>query len=192
MPKGVRVFVVVLVLVSAALAALVATRFVSLVSIWHRGQATVIRRPDARPPATPIPAPGAQNIAPLATVTVSSTAAAAGELDGGVADGVLDGHEWVAGEGLTGAWIKLSWHVPATITEIALYDRPGRFDNVLSGTLSFDDGSLIPVPALPRTGIPWRTAFPPKTVQWVMFRIDRAEGKNTGLAEFMVFGSLNR
>ena len=191
MSKGVRVLIVVLLLVSACLFALVAARLVSWVSIWHRDQATVIRRPGVIPAAALTPAYAAQNIAPLATVTVSSTAGA-GEIDGGVADGVPDSREWVSAGGLTGAWIKLSWEAPATVTEIALYDRPGRFDNVLSGTLSFDDGSLIPVPALPRTGAPWRISFPPKTINWVMFRIDRAEGKNAGLEEMMVFGSLNR
>jgi hypothetical protein len=33
--------------------------------------------------------------------------------------------------------------------------------------------------------------FPPKVVHWLMFRIERAEGKNTGLEEIMVFETSN-
>jgi hypothetical protein len=128
-----------------------------------------------------------QNIAPLATVSVSSTES---QLGAGVADGVVDKEEWVTHEEMAGAWIKLSWARPATVIAIELYDLQNPIDNVLSGTLSFDDGSLFPVTALPPAGTPWRVKFAPKTVSWVMFRIDHAEGRHTGLAEIMVFGTL--
>jgi hypothetical protein len=149
----------------------------------------VIRRPNPAPSEPAGNHEAVQNIAPLATVSVSSVEEAPGQSIG-VADGVVDTKEWVTREEMNGAWIKLSWDRPVLVTEIALYDRPDRSTNVLGGTLSFDDGSSVAVPALPPAGTPWRLSFPPKTVHWVMFRIDRAEGRNTGLEEMMVFGAL--
>jgi hypothetical protein len=46
----------------------------------------------------------------------------------------------VTQEEMAGSWIKLSWDRPASVTEVALCDRPNQLDNVLGGTLSFDDG----------------------------------------------------
>jgi hypothetical protein len=108
-----------------------------------------------------------------------------------VADGQPDTNEWTsAGEG-AGAWITLSWDHPATVTEIDLYDRPNPLDNVLSGTLTFDDGSIIVVRSLPAAGGPERVVFPPKIIRSVTFRIDQAQGTNAGLDEIMVIGTLN-
>jgi hypothetical protein len=101
----------------------------------------------------------------------------------------VDTKGWVAREEMAGAWIKLSWDRPALVTEITLYDRPNRVDNVLSGTLTFDDGTSIAVPALPVAGSPWHVTISPKLVHWLMFRIDRAEGRSTGLEEIMVMGT---
>ena len=159
-------------------------------------RAMVIRHPNPTTPKSQDTGEAVHNIAPLAIVTVSSVEESAGSPGtqnpvGAVADGAVDTKEWVTREQMGGAWIKLSWDRPARVTELALYDRPNRLENVLSGTLSFDDGSLIAVPALPPGGTPWHITIPPKIVHWVMFRIDRAEGKNTGLEKIMVFGTMN-
>jgi hypothetical protein len=74
---------------------------------------------------------------------------------------------------------------------VDLYDLPNLTENVLSGTLTFDDGSTIPVESLPPGGAPRRIRFQAKTVRSVVFRIDRAQGPNAGLAEIMVFGTMN-
>ena len=104
-----------------------------------------------------------RNIAPLATVTVSSADTARGQTGEGVADGQPDAREWAsAGEG-EGAWI----------------------------TLTFEDGSVIVVRALPAAGGPERVIFAPKTIHSVTFRIDQAQGRNAGLGEIMVIGTLN-
>jgi hypothetical protein len=50
---------------------------------------------------------------------------------------------------------------------------------------------MIPVDTLPPGGPPRRITFPAKTVRSVIFRIDQAQGLNAGLAEIMVFGTLN-
>ena len=76
------------------------------------------------------------------------------------------------------------------ITEIDLYDRPDPASNVLSGTLSFDDGSVMMVRALPAGGAPEKIRFAPKTVRSVTFRIDHAQGPSAGLDEIMVMGTL--
>ena len=88
------------------------------------------------------------NIAPMATVTASSTTLSSGKAGEGVADGVVDRDDWVAQGETSGAWIKLSWDRLATIHEIDLFDLPDPDNNVLSGTLMFDDGSTQAVEAL--------------------------------------------
>jgi hypothetical protein len=193
MTRSARVFIVPIVVVLVVVAAVVAYRMGS--GLWRfrekervRRQ-TVIRRPTA-PPLTAGRSSRAAvvNIAPLATVTVSSNAAAGAGV--GVADGVVDAQEWVTEKETGGAWIRLAWESPAAISEVSLYDRASPADNVLRGHLEFEDGSTISVPALPRAGTPWRAAFPAKTVRWVEFHIDSAEGAVTGLAEMMVMGIL--
>jgi hypothetical protein len=131
------------------------------------------------------------NIAPYAKVTVSSVDAANRDLASGVADGVADTREWLSYGQTAGAWILLEWDNPAMVEEIDLYDRPSPAENVLSGLLIFDDGSSMPVAALPPDGTPARIAFPPKAVKSVLFRIDSIEGSNAGLEEIMVRGVLN-
>ena len=134
---------------------------------------------------------GIRNIAPFAIVSVSSVEESDSELAQGVADGVADSREWVTEGETGGAWIRLYWNAPATIMGVDLYDLPNPTDNVLSGTLTFDDGSVIPVGSLPAGGAPRRVTFPAKTVRSVVFRIDQAQGLNAGLAEIMVFGAMN-
>jgi len=192
MRKELPVYVILTGVAILGVALLAAMRFVSTADIWRRGnaQTIVIRRPNPAASQPPGSQEGMRNISPLATVTISSAEESPGQAVG-VADGVVDSREWVTRQEMGGAWIKLNWDRPALVSEIALYDRPDRSDNVLGGTLSFDDGSVIPVPALPPAGTPWRISFPPKTVHWVLFRIDRAEGRNTGLEEIMVFGALH-
>jgi hypothetical protein len=160
-------------------------------SVFRLGHAGVIIRRPNRVPVTQAGDRRQRNIAPLATVTASSEDSARGPTAEGVADGRPDTSEWTtAGEG-AGAWITLSWDHPATVTEIDLYDRPSPLDNVLSGTLTFDDGSMIMVRTLPAGGEPERVVFAPKIIRSVTFRIDQAQGRNVGLDEIMVIGTLN-
>jgi hypothetical protein len=159
------------------------------------GQVAIIRHPSLGalrdPSFTPARSDrrgGLVNLAPLATVTASSSQEPTGA---GVADGTVDASEWVTPAETQGAWIELRWDRPVSIAEIELYDRRSLLENILGGTLLFDDGSMLPVPALPPDGTPWSIHFPPKTVQWMRFRIDSAQGKNEGLAEIMVYGKQN-
>src|SRR4029077_6204059 len=88
----------------------------------RREMARVIRRPNAGTPEWEDTKTAAHNIAPFATVTVSSIGESEQRLGGGGADGIVDTQEWVTGGVMGGAWIKLTWDSPATVTEIALYD----------------------------------------------------------------------
>ncbi len=187
MSNSVRYYVWVAV-VLACIAGVLGLRFAP--SVLRIGRGVVVRRPTGLP-GSPTGDRHQRNIAPLATVTVSSEDTSRGQSGEGVADGRPDASEWTtAGEG-AGAWITLTWDRPAIVTEIDLYDRPSPVDNVLSGTLSFDDGTSIPVHALPAGGAPERVIFPPKTIRSVTFRIDQAQGRNAGLGEIMVVGLLN-
>jgi hypothetical protein len=179
------------------IAGFLAIEFRATVLRWYlaefrgHGTATVIRRPGSFVRAASKENPGIRNIAPFATVSVSSVEESDGALAQGVADGVADSRDWVTEGETAGAWIRLDWVAPATIMGVDLYDLPNPADNVLSGTLTFDDGSTIPVESLPPGGAPRRITFPAKTVRSVVFRIDHAQGLNAGLAEIMVFGTLN-
>ena len=189
MSNSIRNYVWLVAAALACVAGLLALRFAPSALRWGR-QGVVIRRPTAVR-LTKAGDRNVRNIAPLATVTVSSEDTARGQTGEGVADGRPDASEWSsAGEG-AGAWITLTWEHPATVTEIDLYDRPDPVDNVLSGTLTFDDASVIPVRALPAGGSPEHVTFPPKTIRSVTFRIDQAQGRNAGLGEIMVMGTLN-
>src|SRR5581483_119166 len=134
------------------------------------------------------------NLALNAKISVSSENRAARQLGVNVADGIVAGDpldptaEWATIHGLEGSWIKLSWPSPVKISGIALYDRPNLLDNVLAGVLLFSDGSEITVGPLPQNGVGLPITFPAKTVKWMKYRIERAVGQSTGLAELEVYG----
>lgn len=135
------------------------------------------------------------NLASLATVQVSTENINSGQLGVRAVDGIVDGYpndrqkEWATVGQTEGAWIQLSWTVPQSVSKVVLYDRPNEIDNILAGTLSFSDGSAIPVGALPTTGGGLTLLFTERVVSWVRFTINSAQGANTGLAEFEVFGA---
>lgn len=95
--------------------------------------------------------------------------------------------EWVA-DSLTG-WAQLTWPTSQAITRIVLHDRPDQNENITGGTLTFSDGSSIPVGALPTNGVGLPITFALKNVTWVRFTIASATGTRAGLAEFEVYGS---
>ncbi len=198
MTKAARSYVIFVGVLSLCVFGLLAAKLVLTARGWRefallRDQGTVIRYPNgAAVSGLAQPDEGQPlNIAPYAKVTVSSIDPSNRATGGGVADGVVNAHEWMSRGRTAGAWIMLEWDKPAMVQEIDLYDRLSPEENVLGGTLVFDDGSMIAVGALPTDGTPARITFSPKVVSWVMFRIDEAQGRNSGLAEIMVFGMLN-
>ncbi len=194
MTKAVRSYVIFVGVLAIFAFGLMAVKVSPAARRWYetgRNQGTLIRTPNAVPArSAEIGRPQAlPNIAPFATVTVSSTDDAG--FSQGVADGIVDAQEWKSNTTTADAWIMLNWQKPALVEEIDLYDRINPNDNVRSGVLTFEDGSTISVGALPTGGDPAQIKFPPKIVKWVMFRINTAQGRNAGLAELMVRGILN-
>ncbi len=197
MANAVRTYVLIVGAVSVFVVGLMALRLSTVARGWTRFEgdtAVVIRDPGAAENSNlgragdsePLP-----NIAPYAKVTVSSVDTANRLSSAGVADGVVDQREWFSRGQTGGVWVMLEWDRPALIEEIDLYDRLSTDENVLSGTLLFDDGSMITVGALPPDGRPARITFAPTPVKSVIFRIDTVQGRNAGLAEIMVHGILN-
>jgi LmbE family N-acetylglucosaminyl deacetylase/lysophospholipase L1-like esterase len=141
-------------------------------------------------------APWGKNIAMIADVSASSENAANFQNAANVADSIPDGApgnaqaEWVTqGEGV-GAWVQMNWPASHVIDRVTLRDRPNLNDQILTGTLSFSDGSTLPVNSpLPNNGqlltvmLGW-----PKTVTWVRFTVNSvsATTTNVGLSEMEV------
>jgi hypothetical protein len=194
MTKAVRKSVYFVLVTLFCIGGLLAVEIIPLTGKWRSGLGrnpggTIVRLP-ASAPAHPARAGSRRefpNIAPLAQVTVSSYDGASAD-SAGVADGVVDRRGWTGQSDSDGAWVALEWERPAVITRIDLYDAAGG--EATAGTLIFDDGTMIPVGALPTDGSPWRIRFQAKAARWVMFRIDSPQGTTAGLGEFMVFGAL--
>lgn len=135
------------------------------------------------------------NIAGMATVTDSSDTPSAGEVGASVVDGFIQGYpgyapwEWASNGELAGAWIKLTWPNAVTVSNVVLYNRQDGVDQVLSGTLSFSDGSSVPVGQLPISGNGYLVTFPARAVTSMTFTVTNAVGMNIGLTEIEVFGT---
>nr|WP_238362267.1 fibronectin type III domain-containing protein [Actinopolymorpha pittospori] len=92
--------------------------------------------------------------------------------------------EWASG-GEQNPWIRLEWTTPVQADTITLYDRPG-VDDATGGTLSFSDGSSVPVDGIPADGGAKTVSLGQKRFTWVRFQVVGGSGPNVGLAEFEV------
>jgi LmbE family N-acetylglucosaminyl deacetylase len=141
------------------------------------------------------------NIAFSATVTASSQNADTKQYAANVVDGVIMGSplrndafelydkEWATLGQRGGAWIRLTWPTPQAISRVVLYDRPNTNDHIQRATLTFSDGSSVPIAALPNNGSAREVYFPARTVSWVKLTVDEVDVSsiNIGLSEFEVF-----
>jgi len=133
-----------------------------------------------------------RNLSLTAQVTASSESVSQGRMR--AVDGIVDGahhdaaREWVSASQLAGAWIQLDWPAPVSVSQVNLHGRPLAGENVLAGTLSFSDGSSIALGALPPGGKLLPVTFAPKSVSWVRFTVDQAQGASAGLSEIQVLG----
>ncbi|MGH8733168.1 MAG: DUF7402 domain-containing protein, partial [Burkholderiales bacterium] len=132
------------------------------------------------------------NLALAAQVSASSESVSQGRMR--AVDGIVDGAhhgaawEWVSASQLGGAWIQLDWPAPMSVSQVNLHGRPLTGENLLAGTLSFSDGTSIAVGALPALGKLLPVTFAPKSVSWVRFTVDQAQGASAGLSEIQVLG----
>lgn len=143
----------------------------------------------------------AKNVALLAKATASS------EVGGGEAkyanDGIVGGleiggipnvltHEWISAGELAGAWLKLTWDEPQTISQVVLFDRPNSDDQVTGGSIAFSDDSFARFGKLSNTGGPTSVTFPEKTITSLTVNIAAVSKKTRaiGLAEVAAYGPL--
>jgi len=146
-------------------------------------------------PPPPPPTGGATNVAMNATVTASSQNTGTGQTAAKAIDGIIDGYpndytkEWATVGGGPGSWLKLAWPSAVTVNKIVLFDRPNLSDQVLTGTISFSDGSTLPVGALNNDGSATTLNFTAKTITGLTFTINSVSNStsNIGLAEIQVF-----
>lgn len=111
-------------------------------------------------------------------------------------DGVIDGYpadsskEWSA-IGKVGAWIRLDWAAPVSISKVVLHDRILIGTRVTAGIINFSDGSSVPVGALPDNGAALEVTFASRTVSWFRFDITQTSSAtiNTGLAEIKAYST---
>jgi LmbE family N-acetylglucosaminyl deacetylase len=144
------------------------------------------------------PSQGCTNIASLAQVTASSDSPMYSQTAAKAIDGHTDGysngdytHEWATSGQSAGAWLRLAWTSPHTVSQITLYDRPNSADQILSGTITFDDGSSFQVGPLDNLGAGTAYSFTAKTTSTILFTVNQTSSstENVGLAEIDVCGT---
>jgi hypothetical protein len=134
-------------------------------------------------------------VAPLARVTASSQTASTGQVAGAAVDGMIDGYpgdftrEWATDGGRTGSWLKLAWSASQRITKVVLYDRPNGNDQITAATLTFSNGTKVPVPALKNSGTATTITFPPVATTSLVLTVTSVSGTtvNVGLSELQAF-----
>lgn len=132
-----------------------------------------------------------ENVARTAEVSASSFAKkcwARCAINGVISD--YNKNEWAVEKESEGAWLRLTWKKPQTISRIWLFDRCDPKLQVLESELHFSDGSMIKAGELPNDGKQGRQIdFPPKSVTSVEVRITKTLNNlpNIGLSEVAVF-----
>ncbi|ARV16553.1 DUF7402 domain-containing protein [Polaribacter sp. SA4-12] len=106
----------------------------------------------------------------------------------------FDGNTWPNVGNKSGEWVKLEWDKKQHINKIILVDHPDVYGSVLSGLLTFSDGTFIHIdkelPTSACEGL--QINFPTKNVKWVKFTILKTytqRAKKIGISEFAVFKS---
>ena len=132
------------------------------------------------------------NLARSATASASSTYdsrfAAAKAVDG--VTGQHEMGEW-ASRGEVNPWLRLDWSEAKTVNRVTLFDRPNSTDWAKGGTLSFSDGTSVPVSGIPNDGSAYSVTFPSRSATWVRFQVSGGAGSNVGLSELQVFAAEN-
>jgi hypothetical protein len=138
------------------------------------------------------------DVAMLATATASSQNTATGQTAAKAIDGVVDGYqgtpgdytkEWATVGGGAGSWLTLTWSSPVTLATIVLYDRPNLNDQITSATLTFSNGTQIPVGSLPNDGSPLTVTVPTITTTTLTLTVNSVSSstQNVGLAEIQAY-----
>lgn len=108
---------------------------------------TLATKSSSGAPQTPVTLPSGTNIAPLAVASSSSDEGSS--VPSAAIDGVVSGYprngtaEWASDHQGAGAWLRLTWSKPVSVSAVVLYDRPNENDWLKAGTLAFSDGSSV-------------------------------------------------
>ncbi|MCX7107433.1 MAG: discoidin domain-containing protein [Methylococcales bacterium] len=145
--------------------------------------------------STPAESKAPTNIAKLSSVTASSQNTSTNQQAIKAIDGIVKSwpdntHEWATNGQKTGAWIDLKWNAPYTINKIVLYDRPNKYDQITSATLTFSNGSTVKVGSLINSGDAVVINFPSVVTNSVKLTVNSVNPTtaNIGLDEIEVFG----
>lgn len=139
------------------------------------------------------------NVARNASTTVAaSSQASATQAAAKARDGYAQGspvaatYEWASNGQGVGAWIEYTFPNPTSVNGVQLFDRPNLTDQVTGGTLTFSDGSSVPVSELPNNGSARTITFAPKSVTSIRFTVGsvRPGTTNVGLSEFEVYSNM--
>ena len=152
---------------------------------------------DTEVPGTAAAGPGttATNVASASAVTASSQNTAAGQTALKAVDGVAAGYpiaatkEWATVGGKAGSYLNLAFPAAVTLNRVVLYDRPNSNDQITGGTLTFSDGSTVPVPALDNAGQATSISFSDRATTSMRLTVTTVSGttKNVGLAELQAY-----
>ncbi|HSL35295.1 MAG TPA: hypothetical protein VK883_00590 [Arthrobacter sp.] len=135
------------------------------------------------------------NVAASASVTASSQNTTSGQTAVKAVDGVIAGHpvdatrEWATVGGKAGSYLNLAFPSAVTLNRVVLYDRPNASDQITGGTLTFSDGTTVPVPALDNAGQATGSSFPDTATTSLRLTVTTVSGttKNVGLAELQAY-----
>lgn len=134
---------------------------------------------------------GYGNIAPGATVSVSSATDNTAFAGQNVKDGIYlieNTGEWKS-SGESTPWVELSWPENAVVDRIHLYDRVGSSSQIVQGEILFSDGSIIETGALPDDGSLKRLTFAPREIASLKLTVTGGLGE-VGLAEIEVYDTV--
>ncbi|GJN94214.1 hypothetical protein Rhopal_007288-T1 [Rhodotorula paludigena] len=151
-------------------------------------------------PAGPTATGGASgNLARNATAGASSWAEATQQTPDKAIDGIISGYredgsgdytkEWASDHETAGAYFTLDWVAPVVANRFVLYDRPNLDDQLTSGSITFSDGSTLPVPALNNDGSATTIDFAEKEFDSLVLSVLSTSNttSSVGLAEFEIF-----
>ena len=90
---------------------------------------------------------------------------------------------------LTGKTVRVNLGTAVTASCIYLYDNPSQTDNILSGCITFDDGSELAFGPLNEDGSSTVISFPEREIAWFEIVPTGTEGDRAGLSEIEFYGS---
>jgi hypothetical protein len=133
--------------------------------------------------------------------SIFATTSAPGQGASNAIDGVVNGYkedgtgdytkEWASNHEGVGAGLYLSWPTSINVSTVVLYDRPNLSDNILSGKITFSDGTVYQVSAIPNNGSAFVVPINNVATTSLRFTVTAVSSttSNVGLAEIAVYGS---